>query len=77
MRKPTFCICENKGADQPCGTWAADLISDFVFATLIVEFRYFSNAKFQASSHLLGLYSRVLSDLFGNPKTGIPAIRLR
>ena len=28
MRKPTFCICENKDADQ-----VAKLISAFVFAT--------------------------------------------
>ena len=24
MRKPAFCICENKGADQLCGNRAAD-----------------------------------------------------
>ena len=24
MRKPAFCICENKGADQRCGNRAAD-----------------------------------------------------
>ena len=33
MRKPAFCICENKDADQLCGT--AQLISAFVFATYI------------------------------------------
>ena len=31
MRKPMFCICENKDADQLRGT--AKLISAFVFAT--------------------------------------------
>ena len=30
MRKPAFCICENKDADQLCGT--AQLICAFVFA---------------------------------------------
>ena len=25
MRKPTFCICENKDADQLCGNRKADL----------------------------------------------------
>ena len=36
IRKPDFCICENKGADQDCGNHEADLISAFVFATWIV-----------------------------------------
>ena len=31
MRKPAFCLCENKDADQLRGT--AKLISAFVFAT--------------------------------------------
>ena len=57
MRKPAFCICENKDADQLRGT--AKLISAFVFATRIVESLYFLNPKFQASSHLLWLYSLV------------------
>ena len=37
----------------------AKLISAFVFATLIVQSLYFLNTKFQASSHLLWLYSLV------------------
>ena len=55
MRKPDFCICENKDADQ----LTAKLISAFVFATQIVQFLYYLNPKFQASSHLLWLYSPV------------------
>ena len=35
------------------------LISAFVFATRIVQSLYFLNPKFQASSHLLSLYSLV------------------
>ena len=58
MRKPTFCICENKNADQLRGV-TAKLISAFVSATQIVQFLYFLNPKSQASSHLLGLYSLV------------------
>ena len=36
MRKPAFCICEDKGADQLCGylTTQLILISAFVFSTL-------------------------------------------
>ena len=51
MRKPAFCICENKDADQ--------LISAFVFATRIVQSLFYLNPKFQASSHLLWLYRPV------------------
>ena len=57
MRKPTICICENKGADQLRGY--AKLISVFVFATRIVQFLYFLNPKFPVSSHRLCLYSPV------------------
>ena len=57
MRKPAFSICENKDADQLRGT--AKLICAFVFATRIVQSLYFLNTKFQASSHLLWLYSLV------------------
>ena len=60
MRKPTICICENKGADQlrsNCEAISfavtAKLISAFVFATWIVQFLYFQNPKCPASNHLL------------------------
>ena len=56
MRIPVFGICENKAADQLHGDPAADL-SAFVFATKIVQSLYSINLKFQASSHLLWLYS--------------------
>ena len=52
MRKPTICLCKNKDAVT------AKLISAFVFATRIVQ-SLFLNPKFQASSHLLCLYSPV------------------
>ena len=66
VRKPDFCICENKDADQIRIT--AKLISVFVFATRIVQSLYFLNPKFQVSSHLLWLYSPVVSDLVTNPE---------
>ena len=47
MRKPTFRICENKDAYLLRGN----------SATVIVQFLYFLNPKFPASSHLLCLYS--------------------
>ena len=58
MRKPAFCICENKDADQLRGN-RAKLISAFVFATQIVLSLLYVNPKFQASSHLVWLYSPV------------------
>ena len=64
MRKPTFCICENKDADQLRGDHeavavTAKLISAFVFTTRIVQCLFFLNPKFLASNHLLWLYSPV------------------
>ena len=56
MRKPAFCICENKDADQLHGNRE---LSAFVFATRKVQSLYFLNPKFQTSSHLLWLYSLV------------------
>ena len=66
MRKPDFCICENKDTDQLRGNKDTDhlrgnakLISAFVFATQIEQSLYFLNTKFQAASHLMRLYSQV------------------
>ena len=50
MRKPDFCICENKDAK---------LISAFVFAIRIVQVLYYLKPKLQASRHLLWLYCPV------------------
>ena len=57
VRKPAFCICENKDADQLRGY--AKLISAFVFPIWIVQSLYYLNQKFQASNYLLWLYSAV------------------
>ena len=76
MRKPIFCICKNKDADQLRDNREADsfavtakllrgnreaakLISAFVFVTPIVKSLFFLNPKFQASRHILWLYSPV------------------
>ena len=53
MGKPTICIGENKDAVT------AKLISAFVFATRIVQFLFYLNPKFQASSSFLCLYRSV------------------
>ena len=51
VRKLDFWLCDNKGADQLRSNCEAD--HAFVFATLIVQFLFFLNPKFQASSLLL------------------------
>ena len=58
MRKPAFCIFENKGADQLCGDRTADQRLCFHYiGNLIVQFLCFLHL--QASSYLLVIYSRV------------------
>ena len=64
MRKPIFCICKNKGIDHNC---TADQCFCFHYI-YIVQFLYFHNLKFQASSHLMWLYSPVCISLIENPK---------
>ena len=49
MRKPTFCICKNKDADQ------LRSYSTFVFATRIVQLLYFLYPIFPASCNLVFL----------------------
>ena len=57
MRKPGFCICENKDADQLRGNHEADQRLGCV--TCKVQFLFYLNPKFQVFSHLLWLYSPV------------------
>ena len=58
MGKPTICIGENKGADQLRGYRKADQRLCF-FTTRIVQFLFYLNLKFQASSSFLCLYRPV------------------
>ena len=67
MRKPAFCICENKEADHSFAV-TAKLISAFLFATRTVQSLYLPIPKFQASSYLLWLYSPACVDLVRNPE---------
>ena len=65
MRKPTFCKCENKDADQLRGNREAD--QHLCFRYLDSTILYFLNTKFQASSHLQWLYSLVCVRSGQNP----------
>ena len=57
MGKPTICISENKDADQLRGNREAD--QRLCFASRIVQFLFYLNLKFQASSSFLRLYRPV------------------
>ena len=57
MGKPTICIGENKDADQLRGNREAD--QRLFFTTRIVQFLFYLNPKFQASSSFLCLYRLV------------------
>ena len=51
VRKPDFCICENKDADQLCGNCEADQRLCFRYTDSTIPL--LPNTKFQASSHFL------------------------
>ena len=57
MGKPTICIGKTKA--QISFAVTAKLISAFVFSTRIVQFLFYLNPKFQASSSFLCLYRSV------------------
>ena len=59
VRKPAFCICENKDADQLRGNREADQCLCFRYTDSTISLLLYLNTKFQASSHLLWLHSPV------------------
>ena len=61
VRKPDFCICENKDADQLRGNRKAD--QSFCFHHLDSKYLCFLNPKFQVSSYIQKFSSPV-----GNPE---------
>ena len=66
MRKPAFCICENKGADQLHVNHAANQRLCFRYIESKVQSLYFRNLK--ALAIFCGCTVRFVSDLVGNPK---------
>ena len=67
MRKPDFCICENKDADQLRGN--AKLICAFVFAAQMVQSLLFLKIRnFKPLAILCGCTDWFVSDLVGNPE---------
>ena len=64
MRKPAFCICQNK--TQISFAVTGKLISAFVFATWIISL-FFLNPKFKPLAIFCGC-TEFVSDLVGNPE---------
>ena len=59
MRKPAFCICENKDADQLRGYGNREADQRLCFRYIDSSIPLLLNPKFQASSYLQWLYSPV------------------
>ena len=74
VRKPAFAYAKTK--TQISFAVTAKLISAVVFAIRKVQSLYYLNPKFQASSHLLWLYSPVCVRPGRKPRTGFLTTRL-
>ena len=61
VRKPAFCICENKDADQLRSNCAADQRLCFRYTDSTISL--LPKSEIQASSHLLWVYSLFVADL--------------
>ena len=67
MRKPDFCICENKDADQLRGNREAD--QRLCFRYIVSTIPLLSKSKnFKPLAILCGCTARFVSDLVGNPE---------
>ena len=66
VRKPVFCICENKDADQLRGNGEADQRLCFRYTDITISLL----PKYEISSlqPFLSLYSLFVRDLVGNPE---------
>ena len=74
MRKPAFCICENKDADQLCGNRGPDQCLCFRYTDNNPSTSYIRN--FKPLAIFCSSTDRFVSDLVGNPKTGFLTMRL-
>ena len=74
MRKPAFCICENKDADQLRGNRVAD--QRLCFATRIVQSLFYLNPKFQAHTITVTVQPGLCRTWSETLKTGFLRTRL-
>ena len=67
VRKPDFCLCGNKGADQLRSNCEADQRLCFRYTDSTLSLYFFYIPKFQASACFCDCTGRFVSDLVGNP----------
>ena len=70
MRKPTICLCENKGADQLRSNCNADQRLSFRYTDSTIPL------LFEPLAIFCDCTARFASDLFGNHIVGFPMRRL-
>ena len=66
MRKPAFCICENKDADQLCRNCEADQHLCFHYTDSIIPL--LPKSKISSLAIFCACTARFVLDLVGNPK---------
>ena len=66
MRKPAFCKCENKDADQLCGNRTAD--QRLCFRYIDTQSLCFPKFNFKPLAIFSDCTARFVSDLVGNPQ---------
>ena len=67
VRKPAFCICENKDADQLCSNCTADQRLCFRYSDSTIPVLTSSIQMFKPLAILCGCTARFVSYLVGNP----------
>ena len=67
VRKPAFCICENKEADQLCGNREADQRLCFRYTDTTIPLLSKSE-NFKLLAIFCGCTARFVSNLVGNPE---------
>ena len=76
MRKPAFCICENKDADQLRGAREADQRLCFRYTDSTIPLLHKSeNSSLYAAS--VAVQQLFMSDLIGNPEDRFFTTRLK
>ena len=78
MRKPAFCICENKGADTLHSNCDADqrLALFSLHGYTISTIHLLSNSKISSLWAFCACTARFVTQLFGNHNVGFLAMRL-
>ena len=74
MRKPDFCLWENKAADQLCSNCEADQRLSFRYLDSTVPLRTTYSQIFKSLACFFDCKGRFVSDLFENPEDRISRV---